>query len=89
MFPTFLHPAGFSNFSIFRHACDNVYFNINFKFYNNLKIYHPKCYAEFKSFSLFFKPILLFVLFQLNLNHDQAVIFIKNFLSFNVCTKLV
>lgn len=43
--------------------------------------------TEFKSLSVFFKPILLFVLFQLN--HDQAVIFVRIFLSFNVCTKLI
>lgn len=54
MFPTFSISACFSNTSIFSHAYDSVYFNINFKFYNNLKIYHLKCYAAFKSVSLFF-----------------------------------
>lgn len=45
--------------------------------------------TEFKSLSLFFKPILLFVLFWLNLNYDQGSYFCQNFFCFNVWTKLI
>lgn len=82
------HSACFSNPSIFSQEWNNVYFNINFKSYNNVKIYHLTCYAEFKSLSLFFQPIL-FVLFQLHLIHDQAVILVRIFIGFKVCTELL
>lgn len=45
--------------------------------------------TEFKSLSLFFKPILLFVLFRLNVNYDQGSYFCQNFFCFSVWTKLI
>ena len=45
--------------------------------------------TEFKSLSLFFKPILLFVLLRLNLKYDQGSYFCQNFFCFSVWTKLI
>ena len=45
--------------------------------------------TEFKSLSLFFKPILLFVLFRLNLKYDQGSYFCQNFFCSSVWTKLI